>query len=301
VENSFKSIIDKSKSILILLPTKSRLDQVAAGLSLYLVLKENKQVQISSPDLMTVGFNKLVGVNKVIKEVGNKNLVVSFASYKANDIEKVSYDIEDGQFQLTVVPKQNINPPTRDQIKFSYSGLSVDCTIIVGGANESHFPAISSNELGGASIVHVGTRDVSLPSNRSYISFSRPASSVSEVVYSLVKEGGFSINADIATNLLMGIEDGSNGFTTNEVSAETFETVSSLMKAGGKRNLQVPDQKGRRQLPVPKSFPQRPASQAFTGRQNQRISQSDRQGGSELGKTPKDWLEPKIFKGTSIS
>jgi hypothetical protein len=301
MENSFKSMIDKSKSILILLPTKPRLDQVSAGLSLFLLLKDRKQIQISSPTPMTVGFNKLVGVNKITQDLGNKNLVVSFAAYKANDIEKVSYDIENGQFQLTVIPKQNINPPTKDQVKLSYSGLAADTVTIIGGANESHFPAIASNDLASASLIHIGTRDISLPSSKSYISFSRPASSVSEVVYSLIKEGGMSIDSDIATNLLMGIEEGSNGFTANGVSAETFAVVAELMRAGGKRPSQVSTQKGYQPTPIPRSFPPRPPSTVFGRSQTQQLSQDDHKRENEQGKTPKDWLEPKIFKGTSIS
>ncbi len=235
MENSFKNIIDQSKSILILLPTKPYFDQVAAGLSLYLALREEKDIQISSPSPMTVEFNRIIGVNRVSQELGNKNLVIRFVDYPASDIERVSYDIEDGQFRLTVIPKTGLTPPGKEQIQLSYSGVSSDCVIIIGGANESHFPAISSKELASANIVHVGTKDLTLSSGKSYISFSRPASSVSEVVASLIKESGIALNEDIATNLLMGIEDASGNFTQTAVSAETFAIVADLMRAGGRR------------------------------------------------------------------
>src|SRR3990170_2413379 len=138
MEHSFKNIIDKSKSILILLPTKPFFDQVAAGLSLFLSLREPKQVQICCPSPMTVEFNRLVGVNRISQELGNKNLVIRFADYKASDIERVSYDIENAQFRLTVIPKQKVSPPTKEQVELSYSGISADTVIIIGGANESH-------------------------------------------------------------------------------------------------------------------------------------------------------------------
>src|SRR3989344_2992599 len=234
MENSFRSIIDQSKSILILLPTKPFLDQVAAGLSLHLCLREEKNIQISSSSPVTVEFNRLIGVNKVSSELGNKNLIIRFSNYKASDIEKVSYDIENGQFRLTVIPKQRIKPPAKEQIELSYSGVSADTVVIIGGANESHFPAITSKDLAGANLVHIGTKDISLSSNKNYISFSRPASSVSEIIYSLIKESGFILDQDIATNLLMGIEDASDNFRRG-ATAETFAAVSDLMMVGEKR------------------------------------------------------------------
>ena len=85
MENSFKSIIDGSKSILIMLPTKPFFDQVASGLGLYLSLRDKKDVQVYSTTPMTVEFNRLIGVNKISQELGNKNLIIRFveAAYKS--------------------------------------------------------------------------------------------------------------------------------------------------------------------------------------------------------------------------
>jgi len=319
MDNSFKNIIDKSKSILILLPTKPNFDQVAAGLSLYLALREEKDVQISSPTPMTVEFNRLIGVNKISQELGNKNLVIRFIDYKASDIERVSYDIEDGQFRLTVIPKQRISPPAKEQVELSYTGISADTVIIIGGTSESNFPAISAKELSEADILHIGIRDISLSSNKGYISFSRPASSVSEVVAFLIKESGKKFDADIATNLLMGIEVASNNFADPAVSADTFSIVAELLRAGGRRAISQP---GVRPLDFPAgaipSFPARP--QGFTQTpqpsfQSVQVSQplqshqvktqadiNSSQGElDEEKEAPKDWLRPKIYKGTSVS
>src|SRR3989344_3505219 len=164
MDNSFKNVVEGSKSVLVMLPTNPLFDQVASALGLYLSLRDKKDVQIYSPSPMTVEFNRLVGVNKITQEMGNKNLIIRFVDYKASDIERVSYDIEDGQFRLTVIPKQKINPPQKEQVDLAYTGISADTVIMIGGANESHFPALSSNELNTANIVHIGIRDISLSS-----------------------------------------------------------------------------------------------------------------------------------------
>lgn len=299
MENSFKTVVDQSKSVLILLPTKPYFDQVAAGLSLYLVMRDQKQVQISSPSEMTVEFNRLVGVNKISKELGNKNLVIKFTDYKANDIERVSYDIEDGQFRLSVIPKQGIEPPDKSQVELLYSGVSADTVILIGGANESHFPAISAKELSGAKLVHIGTRDISLDSKNSYISFSRPASSVSEIVYSLIKESGLKADEDIATNLLAGIEEGSNNFTDLQVKAETFLFVSELMQKGGRR---LPVSKSQQETSYPEGSIPGDITVGQTGVSDRiQSDQGVQQKEGSADEAPKEWLQPKVYKGTSIS
>ena len=78
MENSFTSLIDAAASIVILLPTKPTFDQTAAGLALYLTLRDQKETSIVCPMPITVGFNRLIGVNKVVNELGNKNLTIKF-------------------------------------------------------------------------------------------------------------------------------------------------------------------------------------------------------------------------------
>lgn len=296
MESTLKSVIDQTKSILILLPTKPYFDQVAAGLSLYLAVRGEKEVAVVSNSPMTVEFNRLVGVNKISQNLGNKNLIISFSNYEANNIEKVSYDLDNGEFRLTIIPKQGVSAPQKDQIEITHSGVSADTIILVGGTNESHFPALSSKELVNARIVHVGSRTLTLPAGKNIISLAKSASSASEVCASLLKESGYKIDSDIATNLVMGIEEGSNKFSSNEVTAETFQVFAELMKAGGQRMGNVRAQRAH----VPSGvIPQRPARQPV-----QKVIQPVRekpQVETKREDTPKDWLEPKIYKGTNIS
>lgn len=303
MENSFKNIIDRSSSILILLPLNPYFDQVAAGLSLYLALKDQKNAQIVSPTPITVEFNRLIGVNKISQDLGNRNLVIKFIDYKANDIERVSYDIEEGQFKLTVIPKAEANPPLKEQIDLSYSGILVDTVIVIGGANESHFPSISSQDFIDANFVHIGIKDISLTSGRSYLSFSKPASSISEVIFGLLKEAGINYDSDIATNLLMGIDESTQSLNSPSVNADTFSAISELMKTGGKRlNTQAPLERN--------NYPAGSIPGTQWGVQpTKRISQQQTQIRDNFTDTkedenqnpPKDWLSPKIYKGTSTS
>ncbi len=318
MEDSFRSIVDRSKSILIVLPTKLDLDQAASGLSLYLALKEIKETNIYCPSPITVEFNRLVGVNKISQEIGNKNLVIKFVDYKATDIETVSWDIENGEFSLTVVPKENALPPTKEQVKILYAGITADCVILIGGTDESDFPSLFSGQLNPSNILHIGTKDIQFSRRKSYASFSRPAPSISEVVAGIIKQSNLRLDEDISTNLLMGIEFATETFTSPQTSAETFALVSELLRLGGKRLLASPSLQT---YPLVSGLPQMPPTlhftppleikkrDAFLKKEEEKPQEEETQEGlgvdsskkDESQKPPEEWLQPKIYKGTSIS
>ncbi|HLE49266.1 MAG TPA: hypothetical protein VI819_04535 [Patescibacteria group bacterium] len=236
MDNSFKSVIDSANSILILLPTKPYFDQVAAGLSLYLsLLHSGKSVSVYSPAPATVEFNRLIGVDKITNELGNKNLVISFPNYNSSDIERVSYDVEEGISVLTIIPKSDAVAPKKDDVEFSYTGVSSDTVILIGGANETHFPKIADKDLANAKIYHIGTRPLSADPAKNIISFSQATPSVSEIVFILINESALTLEPDIATNLLMGIEDATDNYQSPNVLPETFEITAALIRSGGRR------------------------------------------------------------------
>jgi len=318
MDNSLTSLVDSAASVLVLLPTKPYFDQVAAGLSLYLSLRENKEAAISCPSPMTVGFNRLIGIDKITSELGNKNLTIKFKGYDANNIEKVSYDIIQGEFNLTVVPKAGFNAPGKEQLDLNFSGISADLVILIGGANDSHFPILESGELGGAKIIHIGNRVLS--SNREVMSLAKPGATTSELVANLIKENNMSIDPDVATNLLMGIEEGSSNFNSSEVTPDTFETFAFLLRSGGQRSLKtklspmnfpagsIPTQPFGEQVSKVLKVPQvTQVEETATQLTNQPINQStgaDVEGTQEQEQDinpPDDWLQPKVYKSSALS
>lgn len=293
MDNSFNSLVDSASSILVLLPTKPYFDQVAAGLALYLSLHDKKEVAISCPSPMTVGLNRIIGVNKIASELGNKNLTIKFKGYDANNIEKVSYDIIDGEFNLTVVPKAGFTAPQREQIDLGFSGVAADLVILIGGANDSHFPILESPELAGVKVAHIGNRVLS--SNREVMSFAKPGATTSELVANLIKDNNLSLDADTATNLVMGIEEGSSNFASPEVTPETFETFAYLLRNGGQRQPRT--KLSPANFPVG-SIPTQPLTEP------QPAPQQDVEGIQEEEQVinpPEDWLQPKVYKGTSVN
>lgn len=306
IDNSFKNLINSSQEVLILLPSKPFIDQVAAGLSLYLSLLESgKSVFISCSAPMVAEYSRLIGVDKVTSDLGSKNLVINLVNYDANGVDKVSYDIENSQFKLTITPKTGFKSPTKEQIDISYGGTSGDLVILIGGANDSHFPALTKEEFKTAKLVHIGTRLLEiLNHDLEVLSFAKPASSTSELVANLIKEGGFAVNGDIATNLLAGIEEQSKNFQSNEVTADTFEIFAELLKLGGRRMPKIMPARSYPQGAIPTrpftqivnkvepAFAEAAASKAMTP------EEAEMELDQEI---PPSWSEPKIFTGTSLS
>ncbi|MFZ3301697.1 MAG: hypothetical protein WA152_03230 [Microgenomates group bacterium] len=310
MDNSFKTLIDSAQEVLILLPSKPFMDQVAGGLSLYLTLSaQNKNVSISCPAQMIAEYSRLIGVDKVTSELGSKNLVIKFKNYSADDIDKVRADIENGEFTLTALPKTGKKSPTREQLEISFTGTAGDLVVLIGGANDTHFPALSNEELKTAKVIHLGTRLLEvLNSDLEILSFARPASSTSELIASLVKESSFPVDEDIATNLLAGIENQSKGFQSSEVTADTFEVFAELLKLGGRRMPQTLAPRNYPQGSIPTKPFNAPVQSAT---QNNAVVEqpqiTDRQMTPEEAEMeleqeiPASWSEPKIFTGTSVS
>jgi hypothetical protein len=88
----------------------------------------------------------------------------------------------------------------------------------------------------------------------------------------------------------MGIYEGSKNFSGQNVTAETFQIASELMRAGGK--IAQKTELSRRRFPAG-AFPIPP----FQGENS-----SLEKPATESVTPPKSWMQtPKIYKGSSIS
>jgi len=278
------SLLENSKSVLLILPKNPYFEQVAAATALTLALKGRYDVFVHSPTPMVVEFNRLVGVDKVTTELGNKNLVITLKdTYPASNVERVLYDTDGvAMLTLTVVPKPGVVAPAQTDFNFTMSGVAADTVILIGGANDSHFPALEMKDLLETKLIHIGREALTLQ-NREVHSLARPSSSLSELVATLLRESEIEIERDAATNLLMGITEGTRNFVGPDVTSDTFRIVADLLDRGGKRtspNPQNTSGAGRPPLPYrPPQVPTQPQTQS----------------------APKSWLEPKIYKGSNVS
>ncbi len=236
--DSLKEKLSSVHKALILLSSTPNIDSVAAALGLFLALrKKGVDVQIASPADMRVEFSRLVGVDEVKKKIGNRNLVVSF-DYSEDKVEKVSYTIsEDGKrFNLVIAPKTGVSALDPATVGFDYAGVEADATFLVGvnGYTDiGSFYEEERNVIEGSFTIALTLFPVG-----TYTQFHADASgmsSLTELVANLCIQADLPVDSDSASNFLYGLESITSALSSPTVTADTFETVAALLRAGGRR------------------------------------------------------------------
>ncbi len=235
-------LFSKSENTLIILSQRPSVDIAAAALALYLSFRnteKKKQVSVACSEPIRVGLNRLVAVDKITNKVGSKNLVISF-DYVEDSIEKVSYHINNGKFNLVIRPKGNFSPLNPEEISYSYTGAASDLVITVGAQRLEDLGRIYEEEKQLFSEQETVNFDIdsrnSLFGKTNFVDFR--SSSYCELAGLMIRGLGLPTDADVATNLLAGIEAATKNLAF-KTRAETFDIVSWCLKNGGRRGQMV--------------------------------------------------------------
>lgn len=296
--NRLNDVLQKSLSGTIVLPQNPTADAVAAATALYLSLnKAGKSVSLACTS--KVGFN-LTGVDKIQSQLttSGDNLVISFP-YAEGSIDKVDYNIKGENFNLIIAPRQGYPKLDPNQVKYTYTGGSLDFIIIIDSPTlNSLGPIYTENEkqFQGKEIVNIDRHLTnSFYGTINYVN--KTSSSISELIFKLVQNLGIELDRDIATNLYAGISSATNNFSSYSVTADTFDTVARLLRQGAiKKTVQKPT--------MTRPFNPPPIN-SFGGGFNEEpdmitpIEDVEKEPRGAQGSTPQDWLKPKIFKGGS--
>lgn len=266
-----EDVLSSARRITVVLGQNPDLDAMAAGLALFLALqKAGKDVVITCPTPPTVALGNLVGVDKVTtSSVTSTNSLIISLPYSQGSIEKISYDIVGDRINLTVVPGPDGLSFTKDEVSIASPDSRIsDLAFTIGFANESNIAA---------SVFNIDTFDPS-------------CSSMSEIVTKLLHKLVLPIDIDIAQNLLSGIVDKTSNFQSQDTVASAFEAAALLMQKGAQRNGSV--------LAAP------PATFAAASRPSvlvkpQQVVIPRQKQQKQTGTAPKDWFEPKIYRGST--
>ena len=220
-----KEYISSAQSILVFLPPQPSFDVCASTVAFVSGIESlGKSVSLLSLDAMPSETSQIIGIQTVSSKLGNKDLQVSF-SYSADQVEKVSYNIdeENKRFNLVIQPKKGVSPLDSSTLQCAYTGADAD----------DEFTEVFHN----IPIISVAAFE---PEWATIKLDSSGVASQSEAVTSLLNGLGAHISADTATNLLSGIEKTTDSFRSLTTTAETFDCVSQLLKAGGRRIMRSP-------------------------------------------------------------
>ncbi|MBI4034808.1 MAG: hypothetical protein HY381_00240 [Candidatus Chisholmbacteria bacterium] len=270
-----EEIFPTAKSLLIVTPETAQVDQLAAALGLYVALKEaGKGVTVANPKPAMAEYSRLVGIDQLTQKLGNRNLVISF-DYVEEAIEKVSYNVEGGKFNLVIQPKEGVKPIDPQSVNYNFEGSDAQVVFVIGAKTLADLGDLYITEKGvfeKALIVNIDNQLANAKFGQ--VNLVETASSVSQLVAEMMQDLKLTLSADSAGNLWQGLVAGTQNFQSPTVTADTFEVAAMLLRSGANRQKEVMEpEQGQQFSQVLKQLqPAAPAS---------------------------DWLKPKIYKGST--
>lgn len=229
--------VGSASSILVLLGKDPKSDHVLTAAALAQVLVAmGKSVELGCPDELALTDVGVVGELECRQKLGNQNLSISF-DYDETTVDKVSYHIDEDQrkFFLIVKPQKGYAPLTTESVTFDYTGADADLIFLVG---VHQFDALEhlyegyEDLFSHATVITLHTFEPQIGNLKLNLS---GTSSMSESAAQFLLQLNPALPADAATNLLTGIEQGTDHFQSLTATAMTFETVAELMKVGARR------------------------------------------------------------------
>lgn len=289
-DTSLKNSFSGAQSIYVLLPQYHTPDHIAAALGIYHAAKKaGKNTFIASPTPLSSQVGSIPGADRVSDEVGNRNLVISLKLNSTDDIDKVSYHVneEESTFNLVIQPKASVEPINSDNVNYTYSGAQADMVLMIG-ANSlqdfAHFYETEKKLFDESTTVNISPVPTANPFATHHYQAS-DSNSLTKATYQFVKDMGLAdLDENSATAFLAGIEIATNNLQDPNTDPDTFELVAKFMKQGGKRGV-VQSQSSDNQTPptqASSNIPNYPAP-------------------SSSGGVPNDWLAPKVYKGSSTN
>lgn len=294
-----KPLLESAKSVSILLTKNPSYDAVAAGLACKLALDNaGKITQIACETPMTVEFNRLIGVDTIDTTVGSRNLVISFHD-QTEFVDKVSYNIDEGELRLLITPKSTAPDLDHRRLRFIPGRSISDLIIVIDADRLDHLGQIyvgAKDAITKAKIISINHR----PPTDGYTThqvYDPQSSSLSEIMAKCIQSLNLNLHADVATNLLAGLQNHTQNFQSQSVSPETFEVAALLLKRGASRHnpLSASD------FPAG-SIPKQPLQP--TQPTNSPTPSANTGYGTDSSDptidTPADWYEPKIYRGPML-
>jgi len=291
--DELKSFLQDKQSIVVILPPNPSSDMVAAGLSLHQTLKNSgKDSQIGcSPPLPRIP--NLDEQDEIVESIGSKNLIISF-DYPEEYLEKVDYDVlPGGKFCLMIRPKDGSPVPKTSDVKYSYSGANADLVIVFGINSLEELGKIYADEkkfLDSTKILSLNITGT-IPDFTPNV-FHHPLSSFAELVTLLLEKTSLVPAPPAASNLIRFIYEITSNLTSPKTNAETFSSISFLMKNGGRLPNQSPANPFASRFSPPAFFEPHPSP---VGAGFIPPAPTD----NDSAPVPSDWTAPKIFRANS--
>lgn len=249
--SSLPILYQQAQKILVILGPEASFDQQLAATSLHqaLLAKIEQNIQSAQPNsaegeerdatfLCPTEINNptIPGLDLLKNKMGEDKLVITF-NYQEEAVGNVSYHIDEkaSKFHLTISPQKGFAPLDKNSVEYDYVGNQADLIFLIGVSELDELEHLYygyETTFEQADVVSLNKTEFELAAVNidagQYSSFC-------EAVWTVFTTLGLELDADLATNLLAGIQYETNNFTALTTTAETFELVAELLRAGARR------------------------------------------------------------------
>lgn len=234
----FRQVLEKSKHILLVLPTEKNSDALSAALALKLFLKK----QYKQADIVADGFvmpktlKFLPGIEETKPELTHLQKFIIKVDVSKAKIETLSYDIKDNWLSIYLTPKQGTI--SKNELRTAQSTFKYDLIITLGAQDLESLGSVFYNNTDLFYRVPVVNFDFH-PGNEHYGQINLvelTATAVCEVVFKTLEQLGEAyLDEPMATCLLTGMISQTKSFKTANVTPRTLNLASKLMGLGADR------------------------------------------------------------------
>ncbi|KKW02151.1 MAG: Exopolyphosphatase-related protein [Parcubacteria group bacterium GW2011_GWC2_49_9] len=232
-------LIQRSKSILIVLPYNPSTDAVSAGLAMYLALEKlEKNIRVVSNEFELPVHHQFLPKSKDIhQDLSALRKFVITLDVSRTKVEELSYDILGDKLNVFITPKNGFFE-TRD-VTTSASAYEYDLIIVVDAPDLESLGKLYEDNA--EFFYHTPLVNIDhSPTNEQYGQINYidlVATSTSEMVFELIKQLGANLMDEyIATSLLTGIISKTKGFQSGSVTPRSLSIASHLIEQGARRD-----------------------------------------------------------------
>lgn len=306
--NKIKQSLEKANTVLILTVGGNNIDSLAASLGIYYsLLAAGKKIRIISPNKVTKQ-TRLHGTDKIGQTLEESSNFIITLPYQENSIEKVSYNITGDKFNLVIEPRPGFSFSSQD-VSFSEGIGKIDLIFTVGVMELNQLGQLASQVeklRKKAPLINIDIHS----ENKNYGDINlvhSQAASLSEIITKLLQTLNISLNTEAASNLLIGIKEATNNFTSEKTTADTYEAAAKLSRVATtikKSSSNIAEAKKQEK----KSFAFKPTTPTSITSQtgsspatdSQVITTMPEDSSSKDKKTPPlEWLKPKILTSSN--
>lgn len=222
--SEIKNLLATAKTALIAVP-QLNIDSIGSALALALLLKKsNISTKVYCPQKTDANYTKLSGLELLTDNYNSNDLIVTL-DYPLDQIEKVTYNQDNGKLNLVVQTKSGAQKVAENQILISNQASIADINFCFG---DEALLGSNSNMVTNGNWINISPINVEKSwAKASVIDQDAP---FSEILTFLLPMIGLELTPDSAKNLLIALRVATQSFSIN-VSPETFEAGANCLRA----------------------------------------------------------------------